>query len=375
MVKIASEPELRYTQDNQLPLTQMLVEIEGLGPNDPPGTLKAVGWGNLAAEIKEKYGTISKATSGIIIRKIVALEQQGVANIFGEPSFDIMDLMQKVDGQGMVSLMDVSDIQDKPALFSTFMLSLLVEIYQTLPEAGDLDKPKLCIFIDEAHLVFEEASVALLDQIETMIKLIRSKGVGVYFITQSPTDIPQAVLGQLGLKIQHALRAFTAKDRRDIKMVADNYPITTHYHVSQLITEMGIGEAFVTALSERGTPTPLAHTLMRAPEGRMDVLTDREVQELLSRSAIAAHYNRAMNRESAYEILTKKLEQVAATQNAPVKTPAPPRATTTRQPAKKSVVKEVMDSTIGRQVGRTVAREITRGLLGMLGIGGKRKLF
>ena len=208
----------------------------------------------------------------------------------------------------------VTDIQNRPKLFSTFMLSLLAEIYSTFPEQGDTERPELVLFIDEAHLIFKEASAALLEQIESIVKLIRSKGVGIYFVTQNPTDIPNEVLSQLGLKVQHALRAFTARDRKAIKLAAENYPISEFYDTKEVLTGLGIGEALVTALDEKGRPTPLAATLMRAPMSRMDILTDKELHTLVKDSEIAAAYNEVVDRESAYEILTEKIEKANAQQ-------------------------------------------------------------
>jgi hypothetical protein len=192
------------------------------------------------------------------------------------------------------------------------MLSLLAEIYSTFPEQGDSDRPELVMFIDEAHLIFNEASKALLSQIESIVKLIRSKGVGLYFVTQNPTDVPEAVLSQLGLKIQHALRAFTAKDRKAIKLTAQNYPDSKYYDTAEVLTSLGIGEALVSALDEKGRPTPLAATMMRAPMSRMDILTDSELKTLLSQSKMVKKYNEEVDRESAYEILNRKIEQAEA---------------------------------------------------------------
>ncbi|MEO8235429.1 MAG: helicase HerA-like domain-containing protein [Flavobacterium sp.] len=263
-------------------------------------------------EISEEYGKISTSTTGTILRKIIELEQQGATTFFGEKSFEIDDLMRiDENGQGYINIVRLTDIQDKPKLFSTFMLSLLAEIYQQMPEKGDVDQPELVIFIDEAHLIFNEASKTLLDQIETIIKLIRSKGVGVYFITQNPMDIPKGVLAQLGLKIQHALRAFTANDRQAINQTADNYPTSEFYKTEELLTSLGIGEALVTALNEKGIPTPLAATMMRAPESRMDILTESEISEINSKSKLVEKYSEEIDRESAYEILTKKIEDIS----------------------------------------------------------------
>lgn len=261
-------------------------------------------------EIEESYGKISTSTTGIILRKIIELEQQGGDIFFGEKSFEIEDLMRiDENGKGYVNIIRLTDIQDKPKLFSTFMLSLLAEIYQKMPEKGDADQPELVLFIDEAHLIFNEASKTLLDQIETIIKLIRSKGIGVYFVTQNPMDVPTSVLAQLGLKIQHALRAFTAKDRQAIKQTAENYPLSDYYKTDEVLTSLGIGEAFVTALNEKGIPTPLAATMMRAPESRMDVLTENEIEEINNKSKLVRKYEEEIDRESAYEMLSKKIEE------------------------------------------------------------------
>lgn len=259
-------------------------------------------------EIEENYGKISTSTTGTILRKIIELEQQGADLFFGETSFDINDLLRfDENGKGYINIIRLTDIQDKPKLFSTFMLSLLAEIYQQMPEKGDADQPELVLFIDEAHLIFNEASKTLLDQIETIVKLIRSKGIGVFFITQNPMDVPSGVLAQLGLKIQHALRAFTANDRKAIQMTADNYPTSEFYKTDELITSLGIGEALVTALNEKGIPTPLAATMMRAPQSRMDVLTDAEIAEINSKSKLVRKYSEEIDRESAYEMLNKKI--------------------------------------------------------------------
>jgi len=260
-------------------------------------------------EIEDNYGKISTSTTGIILRKIIELEQQGAELFFGEMSFDIEDLMRiDENGRGYINIIRLTDIQDKPKLFSTFMLSLLAEIYNQMPEKGDSDQPELVVFIDEAHLIFKEASKTLLDQIETIVKLIRSKGVGIYFVTQNPMDVPSGVLAQLGLKIQHALRAFTAKDRQAIKQTADNYPSSDYYKTDEILTSLGIGEALVTALNEKGIPTPLAATMLRAPMSRMDILTESEIQEINSKSKLVRKYSEVIDRESAYEMLNKKIE-------------------------------------------------------------------
>ncbi len=261
-------------------------------------------------EFSNSYGRISTASTGAILRKIVELEQQGANLFFGEKSFDPQDLLRlDENGLGYINIIRLTDIQDRPKLFSTFMLSLLAEIYATFPEQGDSGRPELVIFIDEAHLIFNEASKALLNQIESIVKLIRSKGVGLYFVTQNPTDVPDAVLSQLGLKVQHALRAFTAKDRKAIKLTAENYPVSSYYKTDEVLTSLGIGEALISALSEKGIPTPLAHTMLRAPMSRMDILNDNELKDLLRSSTLIPKYDKTVDRESAYEMLTKKIAE------------------------------------------------------------------
>lgn len=290
----------KYCDDNKLPLLDL---------KDFKKILQyATGTGK--EEFEESYGRISSASTGAILRKLVELEQQGGDLFFGEKSFEVEDLLRTTrDGRGYINIIRLTDIQDRPKLFSTFMLSLLAEIYETFPEQGDTDQPKLIMFIDEAHLIFDEASSALLNQIESFVKLIRSKGVGLYFVTQNPTDVPEAVLSQLGLKVQHALRAFTAKDRKAIKLTAQNYPDTDFYDTTEVLTSLGIGEALVSALDEKGRPTPLAATMMRAPMSRMDILTDTELKSLLEDSKLILKYNDEVDRESAYEMLTEKIKK------------------------------------------------------------------
>jgi DNA helicase HerA-like ATPase len=305
------------------------------------------------AEISADYGKISTSTTGIILRKIIELEQQGGDIFFGEKSFEIDDLMRiDENGKGYVNILRLTDIQDKPKLFSTFMLSLLAEIYQQMPEKGDADQPELVVFIDEAHLIFDQASKALLDQIETIIKLIRSKGIGIYFVTQNPMDVPASVLAQLGLKIQHALRAFTAKDRQAIKQTADNYPTSDYYKTDEVLTSLGIGEAFVTALNEKGIPTPLAATMMRAPMSRMDILSDAEIDAINTKSKLVKKYAEEIDRESAYEILNKKIEEAnqAAEEIEPTEEKRKSNEPSTAEVIGKSVTKVVTSASFIRGV-------------------------
>lgn len=293
----------KYCDDNKLPLLDL---------KDFKKVLQyATGEGK--KEFTESYGRISTSSTGTILRKIIELEQQGAELFFGEKSFDVDDLTRiDSEGRGYINIIRLTDIQDKPKLFSTFMLSLLAEIYDSFPEQGDSDRPELILFIDEAHLIFKEASKALLDQIESIVKLIRSKGIGLYFVTQNPTDVPNAVLAQLGLKVQHALRAFTARDRKAIKLTAENYPESDYYDTKEVLTSLGIGEALIAALDEKGRPTPLAATMLRAPMSRMDVLTDGELKSVISSSKLVKKYNEVVDRESAYEILNEKIAKAEA---------------------------------------------------------------
>jgi DNA helicase HerA-like ATPase len=342
----------KYCDDKQMPLLDI---------KDVRAVLQHLSSGEGKKEIEQKYGSISTASSGVIMRKLLELEQQGGDKFFGEKSFEVEDLLQKNNqGKAFINVLRLVDIQDRPKLFSTFMLCLLAEIYSKFPEMGDRGEPRLVIFIDEAHLIFKEASKALMQQLETIIKLIRSKGVGIYFCTQAPTDIPDVILSQLGTKIQHALRAFTAKDRKDIKLVAENFPSTEFYKTDQLITELGIGEALVTVLSEKGIPTPLVHTMMCAPQSRMDVLTAAEQDKQVAYSAIAKVYNEEIDRESAYEILNGKIA------NASEDTDTGSSQNKSNSEEKISGLADTIKTIANSSVAKTIFREVTRGLLGVL---------
>lgn len=315
----------------------------------------------LKDELTKQFGSFSTTTSGTILRKVIEIEQQGADKIFGELSFEVEDLVRTIDGKGIVNIFRLTDIQDKPKLFSSFMLCLLAEIYSSFPEVGDPDKPKLVLFIDEAHLIFEEASPALLKQLEATIKLIRSKGVGIFFITQNPADIPDSILGQLGMKVQHALRAFTAKDQKAIKLAAENFPISPYYNIEKTLTSMGIGEALVTVLNEKGIPTPLAHTMMRPPLSRIGVLTNGELQDIIDNSDIKEKYEKVVDRESAYEILQGKLS--AAKEEEPEE-----REIEETKEEKGGGLLDTVGDAVNSPVGKIVVREVTRGLLGVLGL-------
>jgi hypothetical protein len=293
----------RYCDDEDLPLLDLA---------DLRTALKFLG-SDQGKPVLEDLGGISAASLGVILRSIVTLEQEGADVFFGEPEFDVDDLIRTTaDGQGVVTLLEVADVMDRPRLYSTFVLWMLAQLYESLPEVGDLPKPRLAFFFDEAHLLFDDASEALMDQIERTARLIRSKGVGVYFVTQAPTDVPASVLSQLGNRVQHALRAFTPDDADALRKTARTFPMTDHYAVERTITSLGIGEAFVTVLGPKGVPTPLAATRLVPPDSRMAPLTEAETASVVAASAMASKYGDAIDRESAHEIITARLTNARA---------------------------------------------------------------
>ena len=293
----------RYCDDQHLPLLDLA---------DLRTTLKFLGSDDGKAVLQD-LGGIGPASLGVILRAIVTIEESGADVFFGEPEFDVDDLLRTTpDGKGVVTLLEVADVMDRPRLYSTFVLWMLAQLYQHLPEVGDLPVPKLAFFFDEAHLLFDDASDALLEQIERTARLIRSKGVGVYFVTQAPTDVPSSVLSQLGNRVQHALRAFTPDDADALRKTARTFPVTTHYNVEQTITSLGIGEALVTVLSPKGVPTPLAATRLIPPDSRMAPLTPPELQAIVAASPLEAKYGETVDKESAHEIITARLEQAHA---------------------------------------------------------------
>jgi DNA helicase HerA-like ATPase len=317
-----------------------------------------------AAELKS-YGGMSKATVGVLLRDMVELEQQGAETFFGEPEFDINDLMQQRDGKGLISVLELEDIQDKPDLFSTFMLWMLATLYHELPEVGDLDKPKLVFFFDEAHLIFDGASKALLDQIQQVVRLIRSKGVGVFFITQSPKDIDKDVLAQLGHRVQHALRAFTPDDDKALKAAARTFPKTPFYDVEETLTTLGIGEAFVTVLSPRGVPTPPFATRLIPPASSMSPLPEADLAQRNASSPQVREYAKPIDRDSARERLAARVSPQAAAPEKqedwkPAEAPAPAATRSAKPPP------TAFESIMKSPVARTVAGAVTRGIMGAL---------
>ena len=262
------------------------------------------------AELKE-YGAMSTATVGVLVRKMVELEQQGAAKFFGEPELDINDLLRTVDGKGVVNILSLADVQDKPRLYSTFLMWLLGQFYYRMPEVGDPEKPKLVFFFDEAHQLFADASSALVEHIEQVARLIRSKGIGVFFITQTPKDVDEDVLAQLGNRVQHAIRAFTPKDAKNVKATASTFPMSDHIDVAKSLTSMGIGEALVTVLDPKGIPTAVATGQVLAPSSLMTAIDDSQYQRIIASSPLVARYAQAINRESAHEMLQQRLNQTA----------------------------------------------------------------
>ncbi|HEX5824794.1 MAG TPA: helicase HerA-like domain-containing protein [Candidatus Limnocylindrales bacterium] len=396
----------KYCDDNNLPLLDL---------KDLEATLKFLS-SDEGKPILEDYGGMSAASVGVLLRSIIVVEQEGADVFFGEPEFDVNDLLRTTtDGAGIVSVLELRDVMDKPRLFSTFMLWMLAQLYETLPEVGDLPKPKLCFFFDEAHLLFDGASDALLQQIERTARLIRSKGVGVYFVTQAPTDVPSSVLAQLGNRVQHALRAFTPDDADALRKTARTFPTTTFYDVEKTITSLGIGEGLVTVLSPKGVPTPLAATRLLPPDSLMAALSDADLQARIAASPFRTKYGQTIDRESAYEMITGRIiaartaateaaaQQAAASQAPPTTagglntmTPAQQqreiarraremaaaqraaereRAAATRQARADARARERTIQTGVRTAGRVVSsrlgQDIIRGVFGTL-FGGKR---
>jgi hypothetical protein len=333
------------------------------------------------ADALKDYGGLSKQTVGVLLRELVELEAQGAAGFFGEPEFELEDLLQvERDGRGLISVLELPDVQDKPRLWSTFMLWMLATLYNELPEVGDLEKPKLVFFFDEAHLLFAEASPALLEQVERVVRLIRSKGVGVFFITQSPKDVPPSVLGQLGHRVQHALRAFTADDEKALKAAARTFPKTAHYDLEETLTTLGIGQALVTVLAPNGVPTPPFATHLVPPCSRMGPLTDAELGER-TRTPQVRKYATTIDRESAREMLAKKVADPDAT------TPAPARGRPVLDDggpvsrgggaayggARRGRPRMTMGEKVATQAARTATSAIMRGVLDALIGGGRRR--
>jgi uncharacterized protein len=318
--------------------------------------------GDNAAQFKTQYGNVSAASIGTIQRNLLALEEQGGDKFFGEPALDLDDLLQTGSGgKGMVNILAADTLMQSPVLYSTFLLWLLSELFERLPEVGDVDKPKLVFFFDEAHLLFDDISKTLQDKIEQVVRLIRSKGVGVYFCTQSPLDIPEAVLGQLGNRVQHALRAFTPKDQKAVKAAADTFRANKSLRVDQVISELAVGEALVSVLDDKGIPSVVERAWIYPPRSRFVPLSPDERQQLIRQSAVYGHYEQAVDRESAYEKLTARATPSTA--------PTPPASPAMKQAT--DIIGAVAKSA-AHAMGTQLGRQIIRGVLGSL-LGGSRR--
>jgi DNA helicase HerA-like ATPase len=337
----------KYADDNGLPLldfADLRALLQFLGSDEGKAALA-------------QYGGMSSASVGVLLRKMVELEFQGAERFFGEPEFDVKDMVRTTsDGRGVVTCLELPDVADKPKLFSTFMMWMLAELYHNLPEVGDLPKPKLVFFFDEAHLLFEDAPKAFLDQIEQVVRLIRSKGVGVFFVTQTPKDVPEGVLAQLGNRIQHALRAHTPDDDTALKATVRTFPKTSFYDLEETLTSLGIGEAVVTVLNARGVPTPVVATRLIPPSARMAPLTPEELQADIRQSDLLAEYGNAVDRESAREMLAARMARTA-----------PPAEAQTAPSQRGKTIGQVAAGVLSSTIARTVGREVVRGIFGLLG--------
>jgi DNA helicase HerA-like ATPase len=337
-----------------------------------------------AAELNRDYGSVSAASVGAIQRALLALEQQGAEALFGEPALDLFDLMRSGPrGAGCISILAADQLMQRPRLYATFLLWLLSELYETLPEAGDLPQPKLVLVFDEAHLLFDDAPKALVEKVEQVVRLVRSKGIGVWFVTQNPLDIPDSVLGQLGNRIQHALRAFTPRDQRAVKVAAETFRQNPAFSSVQAITELAVGEALVSVLDAKGAPTPVERVLIRPPASRVGPLKPEERDQLNRASPVAGKYDRAIDRESAFERLRGRAEPAPAPRPGPVpdiarsgpwsRRPEPEPAPARQPPASRrqgrSTAEQIATSvatSVARSMGTQVGRAIMRGVLGSI---------
>jgi DNA helicase HerA-like ATPase len=377
---------LNETQEGVLTLVFKIADDNGLLLLDLKDLRAMVQFvGDNAAQFKTQYGNVSAASIGAIQRGLLALEQQGGDRFFGEPMLDIADLMQTVDGRGVINILAADKLMNNPRLYGTFLLWLLAELFENLPEVGDRDKPKLVFFFDEAHLLFDEAPAALLDKVEQVVRLIRSKGVGVYFVTQNPLDIPEKVLGQLGNRVQHALRAFTPRDQKAVKAVAETMRANPKLDLERAILELGVGEALISLLDAKGAPTVTERAWVLPPSSQIGPITPEERKQLIASSPVAGVYEKTVDRESAFELLRKRAE------TAP--TPAAGTAggggatagggflgslgdtlfgSTGPRGGRREGLVDALAKSAARSVGSAIAREITRGVLGSL-LGGRRR--
>ncbi len=364
---------LNDTQESSLGLVFHYADLAGL-PLLDLADLRAVVQFLTSDEGKadlKNLGGLSSATAGVILRELISFEAQGADVFFGEPEFDTRDFLRTTpDGKGVINLVELPNLTDRPALFSTFLMWLLADLFHDLPEVGDIDKPKLVFFFDEAHLLFNDASKAFLDAIAQTVRLIRSKGVGVFFVTQSPTDVPDEVLAQLGSRVQHQLRAATPNDAKALKQTVNTYPISAYPDLGKVILSLGIGEAIITVMNERGAPTPVAWTRLRAPESLMEAAPAAEMEAAVKASVLHSKYAEPIDRESAREKLATKLEAGAKAAKAEAeakiaaKQAAAKKATAKAKKDDGGIVAEVVKSSAFKDFMRTATREIVRGMFG-----------
>ena len=364
--------ELNDTQTGVLYSCFKIADDNGLLLLDLKDLRSMLQWmGDESKALQAEYGNISAASLGAIQRQLLVLEEQGAEHFFGEPAIQLEDFCKTdFSGNGVISILDATELTTKsPRLYATFLLWLLSDLFETLPEVGDADRPKLVLFFDEAHLLFDQAPKVLVDKIEQIVRLIRSKGVGVYFISQSPLDIPEDILGQLGLKIQHALRAYTPKDQQVVKSVATTFRSNPKIDTEKAIQELKTGEALVSVLNKDGSPAPVERIFIRPPESQLGPVTPQQRSEIIGRSPFSGRYEQEVDRESAYELLKKKaerqIEEAAEDQQIKQKTKAPTR-NSNRQSAGEALL-----TSAARAVGSTVGRQIIRGIMGSL-LGGRR---
>ena len=362
--------DLNDTQSGVLYAAFRIADDEGMLLLDLKDLRSMLTWmADNAKELRGEYGNITGASVGAIQRRLLVLQEQGGDQFFGEPAIELRDLMQAdLSGNGVVNILDATQVvSNSPKLYSMFLLWLLSELFEQLPEVGDRDKPKFIFFFDEAHLLFDTAPKVLVDKIEQVFRLIRSKGVGIYLVTQSPTDIPEDILGQLGLRIQHALRAFTPKDQKTVKTVAETFRPNPAFDARDVVTQLNIGEALVSTLDLKGAPTPVERTLIRPPESRIGPLTEAERKERIDRSPVKERYDKAIDRESAYEMLKKRAEQTRAGEEEEThkrmqkeKSQAKPK----RSGRRRQSVGEAFMKSAARSIGSQIGRRIIRGVLG-----------
>jgi len=374
---LSSLLELNDTQTGVLYSAFSFSDDNGLLLLDLKDLRSMLSWmGNNSKELSLEYGNISSSSIGAIQRRLLVLEEQGAEHFFGEPALRLDDLMiTDFSGRGVISIMDVTRLMaESPRLYATFLIWLLAELFEQLPEVGDQEKPKLVLFFDEAHLIFDRAPPALLDKIEQVVRLIRSKGVGVYFISQSPLDIPTDILGQLGARVQHALRAFTPRDKKAVNAVAETFRPNPAFDTRSVITELGTGEALVSVLDEKGSPTPVERILIRPPESRIGPLVHDERKQVIDRSPMKGRYDVEIDRESAHELLIKRAEEDARVDAAEQAQKARDKQQPSRpRSSKRQSVGEAMMKSVARSMGSSLGRQLMRGIMDTLLGSGKRR--